>query len=252
MRKDRLETLENAGLSENEAKIYLLLLEEGQMKANGIAVKTGLQRRSVYDTLHRLEGKGMVGKAKVSGVMTFSASPPSSLLTFLDEKRSAIENILPALAKKFEAGEETQVSVFYGAAGIKTVLEDILELVPEFYYSYHGQMQFYNYMPRFIQMFHDKCAEKRIWAKYLLLDVPIARKRSKLMPESKVKFIDAKTLSAGVWWTYADRLVLFVLPPEKEPVTIYIKNGELAKAFQGSFENMFKSTKSKRKAGKGK
>ncbi|VVB65660.1 HTH-type sugar sensing transcriptional regulator TrmB [Candidatus Gugararchaeum adminiculabundum] len=238
-----LETLEEMGLSANEAKLYLMLIRGGEMKANELSVKSGLQRRTVYDTMQQLEKKGMVGKAEISGVTTFSASPPAALMSFLDEKKNSLEKILPELSKRFEAEEKTQVSVLYGVGGIKTVLEDILETKPDWYYSYHGQMQFYDLMPKFIQMFHDKCAKMGINTKYLLLDVPQARERSKLMRHAEVKFITPTTISAGVWWTYKNRLILFVLPKEGIPITMFIKNEELAKAFTSSFMEMFNSHK---------
>jgi len=42
---------------------------------------------------------------------------------------------------------------------------------------------------------------------------------------------------AGVWRTYNDRVVLFII--EQEPVVIIIKNAPLAKAFQKNFEDAF-------------
>jgi len=74
--------------------------------------------------------------------------------------------------------------------------------------------------------------------------VPTSRERAHLMPLSEIKFIDASTISAGVWWTYADRLVLFVLPEGGVPITIFIKNKDLADAFAKSFLNMFDSCES--------
>jgi len=233
-----LQVLEGLGLSPNEAKLYLMLAKGGRMKANELALKTNLQRRTVYDTLAQLEKKGMVGKAQVGGVLTFTPSPPSSLLMFLDEKRDSVEKILPLLSRSFEAQEKTIVSVLYGKAGVKMVMEDVLSLRADFY-VYHGQLQFFDTLPTFRRIFNEKRKQLGIRGKFLLLDVPIARERAKLMPFSDIKFIDPSSLSAGVWWTYADRLVLFVL--QKDPVTIFIKNAELASTFKKSFDAMFSS-----------
>ncbi|VVB57895.1 Sugar-specific transcriptional regulator TrmB [Candidatus Anstonella stagnisolia] len=239
---DELPILEGLGLSPNEAKLYLILARGGRMKANELALKTNLQRRTVYDTLAQLEKKGMVGKAQVGGVLTFTPSPPSSLLMFLDEKRDSVEKILPLLSRSFEAQEKTSVSVLYGKAGIKMVLEDVLAQRQEFY-VYHGQLQFFEYMPKFFRLFNDKRKHLGIRTKYLLLDVPYAREFAPQMPLAEIKFIDPSSLSAGVYWTYADRLVLFVLQGD-ESVTIFIKNSELARAFKKNFEKIFEATPS--------
>ena len=233
-----IEVLEELGLSANEAKLYLILVQIGSMKANELAVKSGLQRRTVYDTMRQLEKKGMAGTAKVSGVMTFSPAPPSSLLSFIEEKRDAADRLLPLLSKPFEAGNKTSVSVLYGKSGIKMVMEDIISLRSD-YYACYGQLQFFESMPKSMRLFNEKRVKYGLKAKYLLLDVPTARKHAQNFPLADIKFIDPSVISAGVWWTYADRLVLFVL--EGEPVTIFIKNADLAQTFQKTFLSLFDS-----------
>ena len=231
-----LEALEELGLSANEAKLYLILLKEGKMKANALSVRAGMQRRTIYDTLQQLEKKGLSGKSEVGGVMTFAPSPPSSLLSLLDEKKDAIDRILPNLEKSFEAEEKTGVSVLYGVSGMKMVLEDILALRAD-YSVYYGQLQIFDYIPKFFGIFNEKRKKLGIKARYMLLDVPKARERSRLIPLAEFRFIDPSALSAGVWWTYADRLVFFIV--QREPVTIFIKNAELARTFRKTFDEMF-------------
>ena len=53
------EVLENLGLSKNEARIYETLLKEGESPVGFLAVKSGVHRRNVYDTLNRLIEKGL-------------------------------------------------------------------------------------------------------------------------------------------------------------------------------------------------
>ena len=233
-----LEALEGLGLTPNEAKLYLLLAKAGRMKASELSARSGLQRRTVYDTLQQLGKKGLAGKAEMGGVTVFSPSPPSSLLSLLEEKRDSVEKILPRLSETFEAEERAGASVLYGTSGIKTVLEDILALRAE-YCVYYGQLQIFDYLPKFFQIFNEKRKRLGIRAKYILLDVPKARERSALIPLAEFRFVDPSVLSAGVWWVYADRLVLFIL--QKEPITIIIRNAELAKTFRRTFDNEFES-----------
>ena len=233
-----LEVLEELGLTPNEAKLYLLLVKGGPAKANALAVASGMQRRTVYDALQQLEKKGLSGKVEVRGVQTFTPSPPSSLLALLEEKRDSVEKALPSLSRVYEAAEKTSVSVIYGVAGMKTVLEDIIALRAD-YCVYYGQLQIFDYIPRFFGIFNEKRKKLGIRARYMLLDVPQARERSRRIPLAEFKFIDPSTLSGGVWWTYADRLILYIL--EKEPITIFIKNADLAKTFRKTFDGMFES-----------
>lgn len=232
------EVLVELGLAPNEAKLYLLLVKGGQAKASQLSAVSGLQRRTVYDTLQQLQKKGLAGKAEVGGVQIFTPSPPSSLLSLLEEKRDSVEKILPSLSRIYESEDKTSVSVMYGVAGIKTVLEDILAIRAD-YCVYYGQLQIFDYLPKFMPIFLEKKKRLGINSRYLLLDVPQARERSKRIPASEFKFVDPSTLSIGVWWTYADRVILYIL--QKEPTTILIKNADLAKTFRKNFDNMFES-----------
>jgi len=58
MKSSIQENLRKAGLTENESKTYLALLETGPSQAGVITRKTGLHRRVIYDTLEMLIKKG--------------------------------------------------------------------------------------------------------------------------------------------------------------------------------------------------
>ena len=54
--------LSELGLTQNEIKIYLALLDIGESLAGTIAENSGIHRRNVYDSLERLIKKGFVSK----------------------------------------------------------------------------------------------------------------------------------------------------------------------------------------------
>ncbi len=238
-----LDTLVQSGLSPNEAKLYLILAKGGSQKASELAQKSGLQRPNAYDTLSQLEKKGLVGKAEENGVTVFTASPPSSLLSFLDEKRDSLEKLLPSLSRAFEKDEKIKVSVMYGKGGLKTILEDILELKADFC-VYHGQLVIAETIPKFFAIFNEKRKRLGIKARFMLLDLPEARKRAKKVPFAQFNYMDSSTVSGGIWWIYSDRLVLFVVPENhpENPVTMLIKSRDLATAFQKNFDEAFKGS----------
>jgi len=148
-----LETLEELGLTANEAKLYLLLSKQGRLKANALAKLSGLHRITVYDTMRQLEKKGLAGKVEERGVTEFVASPPAALSSFLDEKREALDRVMPSLSAVFEAQEGVPVSVLYGNGGLKMVLEDILALKADFC-VYYGQLVIADRMPKFFALFN--------------------------------------------------------------------------------------------------
>jgi len=129
-----LATLERLGLTSNEAKIYLTLLEIGRSAINGIAEKTGLHRRTIYDCLQRLEEKGLVSFVVEGKKRFFNAVDPHRFLDYLKEKEdkikedeTAVNNILPKLlAIAAKSKDKTEITVHKGKEGLKTIFEDLL------------------------------------------------------------------------------------------------------------------------------
>ena len=230
------EALQGLGLTQNEARLYLLLLKGGKARATDLATKSGMHRRVVYDTLAQLAKKGMVGTAAVGGVLTFTPSPPSSLLSFLDEKRDAMEQAMPSLSRVFEAEKSTSASVMHGRQAVKTIVEDILALRAD-YCVYYGQMQIHDALPKFIKIFYAKKKKLGIKSRMMLLDTAQSRERAAMIPLSEAKFIDPSAPSPGIWWTYADRLALVLW--HEEPTVILIKDEHLAKTFRQTFDRLF-------------
>ena len=52
--------LEELGLTKNESKVYLALLELGSTAAGPLIKKIGMHRAAVYDIIDLLTGKGLV------------------------------------------------------------------------------------------------------------------------------------------------------------------------------------------------
>ncbi len=232
-----MEALGELGLTPNEARLYLLLAKSGRLKASELAKKAGLHRITVYDTMRQLEKKGLAGKIEEGGVTGFVASPPAALSSFLDEKREALESVMPGLSKVFEAEKGASVSVLYGKGGVKMVCEDILALRSDFC-VYYGSLEIARMLPKFFPLFNERRKRLGIRARWALLGIPEARERAKSVPMAEFRYIDPSAVSGGVWWTYADRLVLFVVQKE-DVITIYIKNEDLAKSFQKTFDDLF-------------
>ena len=98
--------LEEIGLTKNESKVYLALVEEGASRAGWITRKTGIHRRNVYDAIEMLIQKGLVSYIKENNIRLYSAVEPTRLLEILKEKERSIEAIVPELQKKFNVTQE--------------------------------------------------------------------------------------------------------------------------------------------------
>ena len=78
--------LEEAGLSKNEAKVYLTLLSMGSSTAGIIAEKSRVYRTNVYEALNRLIEKGLVSYIFKGHQKLFQAEDPNKILNILKEK----------------------------------------------------------------------------------------------------------------------------------------------------------------------
>ena len=89
------EVLEEIGLSRNESKAYLALLELGSTSAGCIAKKTRLDRANIYDSLEKLKLKGLASHVKIEGVRHYQATGHEALRNSLNEKAMLLESIMP-------------------------------------------------------------------------------------------------------------------------------------------------------------
>ena len=84
------DTLENLGLSKNEAKVYETLLREGESPVGHLAIKSGVHRRNVYDTLNRLTEKGLAFEILENPENKYKAVDPNKFSEMLEEKQQQI------------------------------------------------------------------------------------------------------------------------------------------------------------------
>ena len=89
--------LREIGLSKNETKIYLALLELGPALMGQICGKTKIHRRNVYDSIEMLKDKGFVSSTTINNRNVFEAVNPQRILEILEEKKTNIKSILPEL-----------------------------------------------------------------------------------------------------------------------------------------------------------
>ena len=91
------EILEKLGLSPNEAKIYLSLLEYGESGVADISTQAGVHRRNVYDSLKRLLDKGLVQQSLDTKENSYAPVDPSKLTEIIAEQSQQLEEVMPAL-----------------------------------------------------------------------------------------------------------------------------------------------------------
>lgn len=122
-------TLQELGLSPNEARIYEALLELGESSISSIATHTNIHRRNVYDAINRLAEKGFIVPVIDSKERRYVPVEPNKFLEVIEEKRSKLQQIFPNMQELFEKKRAKEgVYIYKGIEGNKNVLRDILNI----------------------------------------------------------------------------------------------------------------------------
>jgi len=119
------------GLTSDEAKVYLALLEKPLTHLE-VARKTGVNRTKVYRIADDLEKKSLVKTEQLDSGKVLSASEPKNLEVSitteeqeLNNKKAILKKLLPSLDNAFGKeveGARFSVSTYEGVAGLKQML----------------------------------------------------------------------------------------------------------------------------------
>ncbi len=129
------QTLENLGLSPNEAKIYETLVEHGETGVSQIALFAKIHRRNAYDAIKRLVDKGLCFEIFSQKENLYNAVDPGKLLELANEKQREVERILPDLVKKFARRVVSEeVYIYKGLEGQKNIWRDVIRVGEDSYF----------------------------------------------------------------------------------------------------------------------
>lgn len=233
--------LRDAGLTENESKVYVALLELGPVNAGLITRKSGLHRRVVYDTLDMLIKKGLIGYIIQNNVRLFSASNPERFVEILKEKEAAIEEVLPGMVALYRKTREKEGTNFYkGKRGLKNVFEDQLNSGKEVLVLGASSLA-YDVLQFYFKWYDKRRKERKIKAKIIFHDP----KREVNIPYSEVRYLPEKYSSPVAVNIYGDKIAL-ILWNKDNPLAIVIQNKLIAEGYRQYFDIIWRIARKKR------
>jgi sugar-specific transcriptional regulator TrmB len=127
--------LQEIGLNEKEAAVYLALLQYDNAAVIDIASKTKINRSTTYTVLESLAKKGLVSETTVGKKTRYQAESPERLETFverqkviLDEHSKRLKDIIPQIKSvQRESGEKPLVQYFEGKEGVASMNVDLFK-----------------------------------------------------------------------------------------------------------------------------
>lgn len=123
-----ISSITKLGLDYREAKIYLACLELGPLKAKEIALHTGINRVTVYDTAKALFKKGLLSSTQKGKVTYFITHSPDSFIESMKSRLELAKQLLPEIELLLgSTSYRPNLRFFEGQEGIKTVYEETLK-----------------------------------------------------------------------------------------------------------------------------
>lgn len=233
-----LDKLISIGLSENEAKIYLALLELGKGTVSEITRKASLNRTTGYDVLGGLINKGLASVSGKKPKQEYIAETPDKIEILLkneisqtEENLKEIKNIIPELKSLHNVAGRPKVRFYEGTSGLIEVYEDTLTS-HEPIRAYATVDDMHRALPKYFPEYYKRRAGNGIAIKAIIPATEIGKERasknieemreSVLIPPDKYYFSPEINI-------YDDKVMI---ASWREKLGIIIQSAEIADAMK--------------------
>jgi sugar-specific transcriptional regulator TrmB len=238
------EILGKFGLTDNETKVYIKLLTIGESTASNLGKETGIERRTVYDVIQKLLEKGLISFIKENDKKFYKVVNPLRIVDILNEKEENLRKIrqdfvklIPNLEELIRKGEkQVDARILFGREGIKTMYMDEIKEGKTVYAICTTIDKTEELLKNFLLRFTRERIRKKINLKMLS-----AKKEIKFL--KKYKLVEVRSLpeeyaSPASLTIYRDKLGITLWADN--PITVLIKNQEIANNFLNYFELMWR------------
>ena len=155
------------GLTDEEAKVYLAVLEINGGPVSNIARKAGVNRVSCYHTLENLLSKKLLSQYNRNGVRCFAPEPPEKILELAEERVNLAKALLPELKSLSTAlGFRPKIRFYEGRDGVERVFTESLSSKGEIL-GYTNLQNVTEFFPEFFERYTHEKFRKKIKTRYL-------------------------------------------------------------------------------------
>lgn len=133
MRQKIVDSLRQLGLTENEAAVYLALVDHSPCFVAPLVQATRKHRQMVYNALETLGERNLVSRSLQNGKYLYELSDPNRLLLMVQEQEKVAQEVVTSIANQINSSSE-QVESFRGMDGYKLAITELLGLAEK-----HGE-----------------------------------------------------------------------------------------------------------------
>jgi len=249
-----VEVLEKIGLSKAEIKVYLALLSLGSVPSGKIVRETNFRKSTVYESIKRLQNKGLVSYIIKEGMKHFEAANPERIIDFIEEQKlnlnetqAEAHKLIVELKRGLDITKpHAEAQVLEGIEGFKTMRRDVLRNSSGEHLLIGAISREDEVISGFFKEWNKSRQKKKI--KLRILHKESARKKAMAKKEFMGKFFETKFLpeeleSPAVINIYGERVVN-VLWKQDKPLCFLLINKEIANSYRKYFEHLWKLAKS--------
>ncbi|MDO8517333.1 MAG: helix-turn-helix domain-containing protein [Nanoarchaeota archaeon] len=228
--------LEEAGLSNKEAEVYIALLKNQPIGGGKLSKTLNMDRTHTYNVLKNLVYKGLASNIIKDKKTLFQASPPKNLLNQIQQKEQVIKSIIPKL-ESLETVKLTEsvAKILQGKPGLRTIIRLLLESKEKEILVYGGTGKSYEIlgyeMPHVAKETELLKIKGRIITSEKLRGHPFTK-----LPNFKIKFIEELTPSSTM--IFGNRVSINVF--NENPFVLLIEDKSVADSYRQYFEYLWK------------
>ncbi|MEK6845362.1 MAG: helix-turn-helix domain-containing protein [Nanoarchaeota archaeon] len=234
--------LEDLGLTQNEIKIYLALLDLGSSSAGKIIDKSHLQNSVTHRALNSLIEKGLINFILEGRRNIYQATNPENFFQFMEEKKVRFEQILPELKLKQKlAGKKENAVIYKSVKGIKEIYNNLISTNAKEYNTFGGGKEVtYEVMGEFWwKNLHTRRIANKLPARQIF-DETIRKFGEELnkRPLSKVRFLPQQFAQLTETIIVGNKVGIIVFA--RHPYGFLIEDKIVAESYRKQFELMWR------------
>jgi sugar-specific transcriptional regulator TrmB len=250
-----LKELQNFGLSEKEAKVYVALLALQQSSVQEISRRSGVNRATTYVQLETLRSRGLVAQTSHGKKMLFVPEPPENVSRLIEQakvdvinKEKEFNKILPDLKSLFkEMRSRPNVRFYEGKEGLRAYREELFRSPHQTIAAIFGlntrmQIQdtasFRKQIKKHYQQFSD--------ARIIYVDKhrdPLFDSFTNILPQLEIRFVPlARFPIEDVEIDIFDKKTFIIGTDKANPRGVAVDDDVLCAAFQAMFDMIWSSS----------
>ena len=234
-------SLEEYGLTQKQARIYVAALQLGQASVQQIAAAAKTERTNTYDAIESLVARGLMSITTSGKRNMYLAEPPETLEHILNEKRLALKQLLPELRSLYNVSESKPSIRYYpGVEGYKSVYEDTLTCTSKELFGVYSVKDIIEVLGK---EYVDSIVGRRVKAG---IHLRIVRSREReipgVYPATEEELREIRLAPPGmvfpiVTFVYDDKVIF--LSSKKETFGLIMESEDIAQANRNYFEALW-------------